>query len=738
MKKIKIVAASFFVLAASLLSWVAFVTPQSAHADYDNNNIMSDAVFDDTSTMSAVQIQQFLNSFPNSCLRNYQAPMPIDYFNYGPNDTAANIISKVSTLWRINPRVILVTLEKEEGLVSGNAGCDAWRYNSAVGMGCPDGGTCPEAPYAGFSQQVTKGMWQLQFSKYRSYGDLSWGDNGSVYYSGYMTAGLRSRMQGQDPVSYDGYATIDGASVYMSNGATAALYTYTPHFSGNQHFVTIFNSWFGSTQVSDLDRTVGDSSVYLVSGDNKYPISDIRTLGALYPLGNISYVDQSYLDSKTTGAPLTRAVTASNGTIYFFDAGIKLPFGSCSLVSDYGYTCGHLPQLTDYQINALSNGPSMTNLFGTTSGKLFYVSGAMKKEVYDAASLTQAGINGGANTLNEAAIGNLPYGAPVIRDNVLVRNRVDNSMYAYSTAGSVSSITTQLRGSYLDGMNLPSIDPGSINAMTKAADTSGYVQGATSGSDYILTSKGKLKVTNSSDWSNTFSPLPDALLNQIPDVATSAGPYTVMSDGSSGTIYWVTNKTSRPISSWSALLALNPTPNIISLPPYYLNSQTAGSVMLTPGTLAISQDNPTVYLVDGTNKLIPMGTFDSAIDLGFGPIAFTTSAVVNSYVKSTTVLSSAVQCGSNQGLAMGGSVYPVTLTGATYTTLSAMDCSLVNWKSMAPSFLLASSGTIFHIQNGQKQPISSYDKYLSLGGNGANTIRASNYALQYFTSGPLL
>jgi hypothetical protein len=32
----------------------------------------------------------------------------------------------------------------------------------------------------------------------------------------------------------------------MDTGATAALYWYTPHFSGNTNFDNIFNSWFGS------------------------------------------------------------------------------------------------------------------------------------------------------------------------------------------------------------------------------------------------------------------------------------------------------------------------------------------------------------------------------------------------------------------------------------------------------------------------------------------------------------
>lgn len=736
MKTRLIIAISLGAITFSSLTNI--LSPKIVNA-YDNNNIMSDAVFDDTSTMSVSQIQSFLNGFPNSCLANYQAPYPNDYSNYGSNVSAATVIGRVSDLWHVNPRVILTTLEKEEGLVSGGSGCDSWRYNSAMGMGCPDGGACPAPGYAGFTAQVTKGTWQMQFSKYRSYGDLSWGDNGAIYYYGFMTAGVRSRVSGDTPVSYDGYATIDGTSVYMSNGATAALYTYTPHFSGNQHFVQIFNAWFGSTQVSDLVRSVNDPTVYLVSGANKYPIASMDTLGAFYPLGNISYVDQSYIDSKTTQPVLGRAVLAPSGTVNFVDAGIRLPFGSCGQVSDYGYSCASLPLLTDYQINALTSGPLMTNVYSTTSGKRFYITAGTKREVYDDQSLTNNSIPLGSNMLHEAALNNLSYGIPIIRNDVYVTDRGSASLYIY-TNNALNIIDTSVKqATYFGRLSNNQIDTASINLLTKNSipPIKGYIK-ATTGDSYVVTDTGKIKVTSPTDWSNTFVTLSDSVLSQIPDITTLAPPYTIKSAGTNGTIYYVTNSTLRPITSWNALLALSATPNVLTVPTYYINDIATGTPMLAPGSLVLSSNNPTVYLVDGLNNLISMGTFDPAMELGFGPIVYTSDSILNNYNKSTGSLSGAVQCGVNQGLAIGGSVYPVALTSATYTTLSAMNCSQLNWKISAPQFLLANSGTIFQIQNGQKQPIGSYGKYLSLGGNGSNTIRASNYVLNYFTDGALL
>ncbi len=230
-----------------VVAGATFCLASPARAAFNNNRVMDDGVFDNSTTMDEASIQSFLNSFPNSCLKNYQAPYPNDYFNYGGNVPAARVIKRAADLWGINPQVILATLEKEESLVRGNAGCADWRYNSAMGMGCPDGGSCPSPAYAGFSKQVTKGSWQLKYNKERSYGNTGWGDNDSLTYYGYMTQGNRKRCGSCSNIYYDGWASIDSTSVHMDTGATASLYTYTPHFHGNQNFVALFEAWFGST-----------------------------------------------------------------------------------------------------------------------------------------------------------------------------------------------------------------------------------------------------------------------------------------------------------------------------------------------------------------------------------------------------------------------------------------------------------------------------------------------------------
>jgi len=247
---------------------------------YTNSRLIDDVIFDNTGSMSAADIQNFLNSFPNSCLKNYQAPYPIDWWNYGGNVSAATVIRRAADMWGINPQVIITTLEKEESLVSGGAGCDGWRYNSAMGYDCPDGGACPRNPSnAGFSAQVSHGSWQLKFNKERSYGNTAWDGDDAIYYYGYMTQGVRKRCGTCAAIYYDGYANIDGQTIYLENGATASLSSYTPHL--NQSFPVIFTNWFGSTLVASYQwQYIGQSpSGNLVAGQKTTWTVSVKNTG---------------------------------------------------------------------------------------------------------------------------------------------------------------------------------------------------------------------------------------------------------------------------------------------------------------------------------------------------------------------------------------------------------------------------------------------------------------------------
>jgi hypothetical protein len=299
--------------------------PHSAYA-FNANNVIDDGVFDRAGSMSAAQIDTWLNTnFPSSCIstnNGFSAPDPTGYspnpsqfFYSGSPVTAGQVIYDASQAYGMNPQVMIATLEKEEGLVSGGSGCSSWRYASAVGYGCTDSGTnthdysypggglvtplyyingspvssitgsCVNSgPKAGFTEQVIHAAWLFSFSRHKSEGDTAWAvikgnwnncdDNNTcpaawnipasdACYSGFMTQGTFKRCPTDSAaVFYDGYTTIDGTSTHMDNGATAAFYVYTPHFAGNSSFDTIFETWFGPVHNARYSWAYQGQAVY--------------------------------------------------------------------------------------------------------------------------------------------------------------------------------------------------------------------------------------------------------------------------------------------------------------------------------------------------------------------------------------------------------------------------------------------------------------------------------------------
>jgi peptidoglycan hydrolase CwlO-like protein len=171
---------------------------------YDPNTIISESAFLDSGSMSADDIQAFLSA-QGSCLRSYSGS---DYA--GVRKTAAQMIADAASAWQVSPRVILVTLQKEQSLISRTTPT-AYALDWAMGCGKMDLGTLYQ--YQGFGNQIWGGARALH-------------QNRGDWFAGISLA-------------------IDGAAVYPSNAATFTLYRYTPHFHGNTSFWRLYWHYFG-------------------------------------------------------------------------------------------------------------------------------------------------------------------------------------------------------------------------------------------------------------------------------------------------------------------------------------------------------------------------------------------------------------------------------------------------------------------------------------------------------------
>ena len=244
---------------------VAVQPPGAARAaSFEPGNIISDQNFYDANAMSQAQIQSFLEAQVPSCgngnclrgKRTDTTSRPADamcgVYQGAASELTSSIIYKVQQACSISAKVLLVTLQKEQTLITATAPSDA-RIDRAMGYACPDDvsrpGYCDPA-YAGLYNQIYRAAWQL-----KRYGNPAGTSNYFTWYPVGQVAQVR----------YNPNAACGSSGVYISNKATAALYYYTPYQPnaaalanmtgtgdscsayGNRNFWRFYTSWFGAT-----------------------------------------------------------------------------------------------------------------------------------------------------------------------------------------------------------------------------------------------------------------------------------------------------------------------------------------------------------------------------------------------------------------------------------------------------------------------------------------------------------
>lgn len=307
LRSIKLVG--FIIGFACALSLSLAASPATAvdPSSWRAGNIIHDAVFTRSGSMTIDEIQAFLNSkvpncdtwgngtspywapdyngdgrtsraeygqyrgnnTPFTCLKDYrEVPKNspgggIPSNNYGninganppTSKSAAEIIWQAAQDYNINPKVLLVTLQKESGLIT-----DDWTFRNqlvyAMGAHCPDSGPGGSANcdpnYGGFSLQIRESADLLRY--YLDNMQQPWWGNKRPYQNNF--------------IQYDVDPSCGGSNVYMENRATTALYVYTPYQPsqaalnagygsaepcgayGNRNFWLYFHDWFGSTQAT--------------------------------------------------------------------------------------------------------------------------------------------------------------------------------------------------------------------------------------------------------------------------------------------------------------------------------------------------------------------------------------------------------------------------------------------------------------------------------------------------------
>lgn len=231
-------------------------------ANFQAGYIISDYQMTDYGSMNEGEIQNFLWSKGKCYNTNFSGVgARVDYFSDQTPPTTwhvsnghtvclaeesningesiAHIIWQAAQDYRINPKVLIVLLQKETGIITDPIP-NSWDYQRAAGYGCPDTAACSEK-YYGLKNQIRNAASLFRIVM----------DGNSSYYP-----------IGNNYIQYNPNAGCGGSNVYIQNLATSALYRYTPYQPnagalaagygtaacgayGNRNFFAYFQDWFG-------------------------------------------------------------------------------------------------------------------------------------------------------------------------------------------------------------------------------------------------------------------------------------------------------------------------------------------------------------------------------------------------------------------------------------------------------------------------------------------------------------
>ena len=720
----------------------------AAVTGFDPGNIISDALFYDSNAMSAAQIQSFLDQRIGSCANGrcinvLQAGVSsrgdvvsartgnvvCRGFN-GGTMSVAELIYRVQVACGISAKAILVTLQKEQGLVTSRAPSD-WNLRAAMGASCPDTAPCDPA-YAGIGPQIVAGTTQLKT---------------------YM-AGAFSRQPGRHFIGYHPNAGCGGTDVSITNYASAALYNYTPYQPnaaalaagygtgdgcssyGNRNFYQYYSDWFGSTQSAQatIVRSASSPDVYLVSGQTRWHITDGEDYGELdRAFGPTAVVSDAYIARLSNGGTTTAVLrNADTGVMALIQEGQSHRFGSCEAVASWGASCANPTSVAASVFNRASVGETVGAFFRLRSSDRWgrFEAGSTVTPLYNSAAARA--VNGDprapiyAPYLTSARYAQLAKGRLLFAPTQLVKTTQDSRVYF--TSGFDKLRWVESWAAAVEYNRLPSslatVEPGELAGYTVdgkveptiTCDGTTYFPAA--GWLYALAAPQRAGLQSMAVSAPTCAQFTVAPVRIAQDLAVKIA--------SSPDVHVISSGQSRQVLTWSGLLARNAgsAPPIISIADSTLASLPRGP-LVADGEVVKRTDSADIHVVSGEAGLrVPsMGVLG---DLGLGSTVRVYSADRAAFSTDGGTLGIWVSCNGRSFVAAAGAIREVPNEVASTFNASALSNTVCGRLVETPGKLQAvvirpaGSSDLYVAEAGKLRHITSWSAYLSLG-SGAPT-----------------
>ncbi|OGY45859.1 MAG: hypothetical protein A2731_01925 [Candidatus Buchananbacteria bacterium RIFCSPHIGHO2_01_FULL_39_8] len=386
--------------------------PVLAEYYFNPHFVLTDEEMEDYDSLSLIQIQRFLEEKGSGLAKMYLA------------DWQENVIKASTIIWQaaqessINPKVLLATLQKEQSLV-GEPNPTQRQIDRAMGYRCPDDGVCNPSTLH-FGKQVDGAAWQ-----FRQYMDnpLAWNFRADESYN------------------------IDGWIIRPVNTATAGLYNYTPHYSGNQRFWQIWQDYWGKNYPEgSLVKVADDPGVWLIQYGSRRLITAWAVLLSRFDPRKILTISRTDLEKYEIGPsikfPNYSLLGLPDGKIYLVvDDEIRY-ITSPEVFRIIGFNPEEIELVTEVDlvgyevgkdITAQSIYPTGALLQDKTSGGVYFVEDGIKQPIYSKEIMEANFPKRILTQVSPEELDQYQTGAPVkFKDGELIKSREGSEVYVIS------------------------------------------------------------------------------------------------------------------------------------------------------------------------------------------------------------------------------------------------------------------------------------------------------------------
>lgn len=749
-------------------------------SEFQAGRIMDDGIFFSSNSINPQQIQTFLDSKvpscdtygnkpyggttrasygtskgyppPYVCLRNYSQSTPDKSAESGLCGTysggtksAAQIIYDVGQACGVNPRVLIVLLQKEQSLVT-----DDWpwskQYRSATGYGCPDTAPC-DAEYYGFFNQVYSAA--RQFKKYS------------------RDAANYSHKSGRDNfVRFNPNSACGGSTVYIRNQATAGLYNYTPYQPnasalnnlygsgdgcgayGNRNFWRMYNDWFGST-FGAMIRTESSGALYYSDGSKRFSMPSME-LASQFGLGlsDVRFVSDFEMNSiPIASTPFSNTLgdivksesdsDADGGALYLISDSKRIPIASMSQFSEFGFNTGMIKYLPLSIIERVPQAPNALSYFVKSSDNaILKVESNKLRTIFELSKLNELNPGGNITSLSQFTFSKWGFGTPLVDGDYVVSGpqgalrQYNGNQYfniPYLNIYDCWNLSTVKTFKVATFAVVNGTSKGNLTCIAQNSGSNGFTINKTYRTQLASTSG--LPVVNPSD----------ALINRLP--VSSLKPVV---RGAHNDLFVLENNKRRPIPSLSVYAELGFGSNSVSTMsdsalkafPIGAKKLSIGTIMKEPGGALSVVTSDTSRLMIPTMQQYDYFNFSANPSVSAGSLeqtAYPSAGNLNYYIK----------VGSNLYLVDEKVHYLIDPSLDTHFGVNR--ASLPNSSSRLLSKTLSwdlsrfikskNNSAVYYVENGSKRPISSWQRVQELG--GANSIvTLSGYRVNSLPTGP--